>query len=389
MKKIVHIVTDEKFINSAYWQFNEIFPKKNTFYLLVDDTNRKLKHVILNEDFIIIENNLKSLKSLANKFSNNEIVVFHGMHYYRSIVLNHLSDNCKIIWMLWGIEVYNNPYINDQAKLYGNLTSDFILRSVKEKFRHFVKKNTRQFYYKLKKRTEAPNKLILKAIKKADYCGILYQEEFEIVQKSINTEIKFLKFSYYPIELMVGENKARIKANNILIGNSASLTNNHLEAFELLKTLPVQNRKIIVPLSYGDPKYAKSIIGIGNKMFPDVLEPLVDFMPLHEYNKHLEQCGIVIMNHYRQQAVGNVLTMLWMGAKVYLDERNTLFHYLKRIGIYVFSIQKDLRSDNPNVFNLLEKNFQESNREILKGEIGQKALLEKLRSQLETIMHEH
>jgi hypothetical protein len=115
----------------------------------------------------------------------------------------------------------------------------------------------------------------------------------------------------------------------------------------------------------------------------------VDFMPLHDYNNYLEQCGIVIMNHYRQQAVGNVLTMLWMGAKVYLDERNSLYHYLKRIGVYVFSIQKDLHEDNPDLFLLLNVEERNENRNILKAEIGQDHLLKELRRQLEAVMDEH
>lgn len=387
MKKIIHIASDEKFINSAYWQFNEIFPKQNVFYLLIDDDNKKLKHVQLNEDFILIKKNLNLLRSLASEFNHNEVVIFHGLDYHKSFLMDNLSEKCTKFWILWGAEFYNNPYLNEQKELYGTSTSsNFFLKSGKERFINFIKDSTRQFYYKVKNRTDKPHKLIFKAIKKADYFGILYREEFDFIQESTNTDLQFLQFSYYPIELMVKDTDARIKADNIVIGNSASMSNNHLEAFELLSNLPVKGKQIVVPLSYGSPEYAKAIIKKGKEIFCEDFKPLVEFMPLHEYNQYLEQCGIVIMNHYRQQAVGNVLTMLWMGAKVYLDERNTLYHYLKRIGIYVFSIQKDLRNENPKVFLLLEKRFQDANRNILRMEIGQKALLSKLETQLKIIV---
>ena len=117
-------------------------------------------------------------------------------------------------------------------------------------------------------------------------------------------------------------------------------------------------------------------------MFPYNLHPLVEFMPLNDYNQTIRQCGIVIMGHYRQQAVGNVLAMIWMGAKVYLDERNSLYHYLKRIGISVFSIEKELVPKNLKIFNKLTRDEIIQNRKFLKAEIGEENLLNCLRFQL-------
>ena len=36
-QKIIHICSDEKFIQSAYLQFEEVCPKNNLFFLIVDD----------------------------------------------------------------------------------------------------------------------------------------------------------------------------------------------------------------------------------------------------------------------------------------------------------------------------------------------------------------
>src|SRR5690606_8564482 len=127
---------------------------------------------------------------------------------------------------------------------------------------------------------------------------------------------------------------------------SAFYTNNHLEAFELLKNIDLGKKKIICPLSYGNRNYAKKIADKGKKRWKDNFVPLFKLMPLHEYNEYLRLCGIVIMNNYRQQAVGNILTMIWMGAKVFLNEETSLYKYLKRIGVFVFSISTDLDRDN-------------------------------------------
>lgn len=383
MKKIIHIASDEKFINSAYWQFNKAFPEENTFYLIVDEVGNRLKHVQLNDNFILIESGLKNLKKLAISLSKEQLIVVHGLDYFRSFIVQHLDRNCKVIWMVWGAEVYNNPKIVVPSSLYGPQTySAFIISTREDKIENYFKDSFRKLFYKLKHKTEEPNKLILSAIKRANYCAILYKEEHDFIRKSTGVKNNYLKFSYYPIELMVGNTDARITGNNILVGNSASETNNHLEAILRLKQLQIKGQNIIVPLSYGNQFYGKKIIEKGKKIFGDNFIPLIDFMPLHDYNEYLEQCGIVVMNHYRQQAVGNVLAMLWMGAKVFLDEKNTLYHYLRRLGIYIFSISKDLIPENPNCLELLTPEQQDQNRKILKNEINEEALIDKLKLQL-------
>ena len=109
-----------------------------------------------------------------------------------------------------------------------------------------------------------------------------------------------------------------------------------MEAIEILKKLDLKNNNIVTPLSYGNKEYANQIEEIGKQEIGKRFMPLTEFLPLNEYQKILQSCGIVIMNHYRQQAVGNVLNALYLGAKVYLSNNNTLYHYLRRIGCHVF-----------------------------------------------------
>ncbi|MBK7480393.1 MAG: hypothetical protein IPI69_12210 [Bacteroidales bacterium] len=97
------------------------------------------------------------------------------------------------------------------------------------------------------------------------------------------------------------------------------------------------------------------------------------------YTRTLQSCGIAIMNHYRQQAVGNILMMIWLGSKVYLSPLSTLYTYLKRIGIKVFSIEQDLVSDNPEALINLSVEDANRNRIILREEFSEKAVVSRLR----------
>src|SRR5699024_3174975 len=206
-------------------------------------------------------------------------------------------------------------------------------------------------YYRLCKWSGNPYKIRLAALKKMDYASVLYKEEMELFKQLgvIKKDLKWIKFTYYPLEIIIEKNNDAIRQSNILLGNSASYSNNHLEVFDILKNLEIGERKIITPLSYGDKEYADEISSIGHKIFPKNFSPLRQFLPLKEYQKITHRCGIVIMNHYRQQAVGNVLDMLYCGAKVYLSKQNTLYHYLERIGCYVYCIEDDMKPNNTQI----------------------------------------
>ncbi|SEA69183.1 TDP-N-acetylfucosamine:lipid II N-acetylfucosaminyltransferase [Psychroflexus halocasei] len=385
--KIIHIASDQKFINSAYFQFESLYPGENLFYLFVDDIEQTLKYVQQEERMVLVEKSVEQSKGLPNKFGEASMVFFHGLEYYSSIVLNRTPNKYKKIWILWGMEIYSNPYLFKAQSILDAQTlelfeSNKAKRNIGKKFKDIF----RGFFYRIKYRTYGPYKEVLAAINKANYCAILYKEEFNLVKNKLpDNELTYLKYSYYPIEKMLDDPKNKVTDNNILLGNSASYTNNHLEVFSILSKFNLDSQKVITPLSYGDQNYKEEIITRGHKEFKNNFEPLVNFMPLHEYNAYIQKCGIVIMNHHRQQAVGNVLTMLWMGAKVYLDQRNTLYYYLKRIGIHIYTVSEDLVPSNLEALKQLDEEKQLHNRNILRQEIGEKILLKKLKSQIEKI----
>jgi hypothetical protein len=374
--KLIHIAKDEKFINSAYWQFEEILPNQNVFYILVDNLDSSnLKYLRLKQNMVLIKNDLVSIRDFLKEIHLFTHFMFHGLDYKSSYIFNRLPKNSLRFWMLFGIEFYQNMYLYDASKLLGDKTNLLFKKSLSKS--RFLKTPVRKSYYRIINNTKTPELEIKESFENADFLGIFYKEEFNFIKSRIkNKKIKNLKFSYYPLEKMVNDPEVFVSGNNILLGNSASYTNNHLEIIDILSDLDMNDKKVICPLSYGDEYYAKKVNAEGNDKLRDSFEALVNFMPLHKYNSYLEQCGFVIMNHYRQQAVGNVMIMLWMGAKVFLDERNTLYNYLKRLNIHVFSIKNDLNKRELNL--LLTKQERLHNRKILILELGENILLEEL-----------
>ena len=69
----------------------------------------------------------------------------------------------------------------------------------------------------------------------------------------------------------------------ILIGNSATPENQHIEVFEWLKDKLDDNTEILVPLSYGLDDYRKEVIDKGKEIFGGSFVPVTDFMEREKY----------------------------------------------------------------------------------------------------------
>jgi hypothetical protein len=129
----------------------------------------------------------------------------------------------------------------------------------------------------------------------------------------------------------VEQTKSTQSGLTILVGNSADPSNNHIEALEKLLPYKDQDIKICVPLSYGDQAHAKKVIEQGKDWFGEKFFPMVSFMPFDQYLKFLKSVDIAIFNHKRQQAMGNIITLLGMGKTVYV--RRDVSHSSFLIGI--------------------------------------------------------
>src|SRR6185312_8146313 len=140
------------------------------------------------------------------------------------------------------------------------------------------------------------------------------------------------------------------EGDGVIIGNSNSPTSNHIDCFNAINLPSMLNKKFFVPLSYGNhDAYTKLVIHQGKKIFKDNFIALTDFLPKDDYIKLLQQCSIAIFAHERQQALGNIIIMLWLGIKVFLSENNLIYSFFKESGAFIFSVQKHLNEEVLNV----------------------------------------
>ena len=166
--------------------------------------------------------------------------------------------------------------------------------------------------------------------------------EFKLVKK-INPNIIYAPFTYGCLEDILGINFDKNVSNgkNILVGNSGDISNNHLYIFDKLSKLNLKGRKVFVPLSYsGSEDYKNHIIKKGKELLGDNFFPITSFMSREEYNLMLLSCNTLIFNHIRQQGVGNIITLGYLGAKIYLNKKSPVFEFYKNEKITLFEINE-------------------------------------------------
>ena len=378
MPKILHISGDEKFIDAANYLYEKAFPNSNTFFIITaNNKDYKLNYIKNISNYTIYSKNRKSVNEISKQIKNYDLIVLHNLLCFHAKIV---KKNPKAIynWVFFGAEIYNrhnlfkNSILGDKTKKL--IKKELIFKKYKTYLRNIIKYGV-------------PNTVTyaFKYIKHIDYFTILHKEEYNLfLEKGIlDSKMKWLKYTYYPIEFIFNKNKdVKINGNNILLGNSAALTNNSIEAIDILKTLDLGDRKVIIPLSYGDLQYIDDIINYGKKELGNNFYPITNFMPLDDYNNMLQTCNVLIINSYRQQAVGNILASMWMGAKVFLDYRNTFYHYLKRIGCSVYLIN-DLSDTNLNNLSFEQIEY---NRKILLQEIGEEIIVKTLKGDIINII---
>lgn len=389
---ILHLCYDEKWMRGGIELFESAFPSMNKFLVTrLDHGGKELKYLPKDHPAIQVHQSDAGLDKLIDiEVAAAKLVVIHGMDSSRREVLERSVDTDKFIWLIKGADMYQNPFIWKKpllapltAQLHKKLGNTDL--SLKQK----VRKRLLALGISSLAGWQDSKLLVKKSMKHLKMVGTWQKVQFDFLRDSgiVSPKADFLHFTYYPLESMV-KNVEDINqlGPNILLGNSASFTNNHLEALELLAKFKLDDRKVIAPLNYGDKKYAAEISRSGKQMLSDNFDPKLEWMQLDEYNKILSSCSIVVMNHNRGQAAGNVISTLYMGCKIYLSEKNLIYTHLKALGCQVFSIESDLNPANPEALVPLSREQVEVHRSLLRQEMSREVLIKSLQNKLGALL---
>ena len=325
---------DEKFNDMAIRQFEAAVPHMHEYWVISKSARltKSPLHKCCTRDQLIARLNQRDVVG----------VVFHSLPSSNYSILKNIPFNLVAVWLGWGYDYYsiidqlgNSPLILDKTKrLLGLSARDRVRRNIRFLINNLLGKTIRS----------------TKVLKRIDIFSPVLDLEFDLVSNNLDLQARYVEWNYGTAEddFSVSD-KSFADGNNILVGNSASATNNHIELFDkIAQQVNIGQRKLIVPLSYGDPRYRDKVVEVGKTMFGENFVPLVDFMPIEQYLSIVRSCEFVMMNHLRQQAVGNVCMAMLQGSKVYLNDANPLSDWLARRGAVFGSINNlDMFSLSP------------------------------------------
>lgn len=136
-------------------------------------------------------------------------------------------------------------------------------------------------------------------------------------------------------------------AIKIIVGNNAHSFNRHQQILFQLKKFKNENIIIYMPLSYGNDYHSQKdgyVQGVEQYIaseFPkERYQVLKKLIPQSEYTKLLTEFDIGIFPAERQNALGNINKMLYLGKKVYLSKNNPMYGFYIEKGFEVHDVDE-------------------------------------------------
>jgi len=332
MIKVLHITKDDKFFDGVYRAFEEDKRLENSAVLLSNKKDAKFCYIMRSEVVNVV--NSSEFKDILKK-GEYDVLFFHSLPARLWRFFNYIPDDKIVIWWAWGFELYERMYLLDpliNLDLTKPLTKNYSAhRKVSIKlFLSYIYRSLTRHHSRY---------LLNKVLKRVDYFQPVWSIEYEILKEKYNLHAKefyYNKSCFSP----TGDFKILSNNGNVMIGNSATFTNNHLDVIKLVETNLQERQKIIIPLSYGDKNYKSMLIDKLNDLRKTCeIEILSDFMPSDEYFKIFNSCSYACYGVIRQQAGGNISFAIKNGIKVFLYRESMAYRYYTNKGYVVYAIE--------------------------------------------------
>lgn len=321
---------DEKVIPRTISYFEEALPQQNKYIILSDNPSHPkfVKGQYPNCYRLVYDS--KEFWSDVGDVASYSSIIIHCLSGWAVRFINKIEHN-RIILIVWGADLYCGLLKPKGYKLfYDEKVFNKLCYGDTSVIQRIKGNIVRRYEYKQTK----------EAVRKVKYISA-FKGEIELLFRyypKLNSVIR-KDFFYYPIDVIVPKTlmERQKLGHDIVVGNSASFFGNHEEVFLQLSTIDLEGRKIKVPLSYGAPTVIQYVKNKGQAILGDSFAPILDFMPLEEYNRFLCGARTFIYGNYRQEAFGNIVTALYLGGAVFLHPSNILLKEFKDMGCICFS----------------------------------------------------
>lgn len=369
----IHIGADEKFYRLAREQFSNIEYLHNIYYLK-SNINKRLDNLIVIDSFKALFNEISKIPYFA--------LILHSRCGIPEFYFKKIPREKIIVWISFGFDLYSDTsflHLDRTPLKYPLFKSKTIHYLCKHPISYILRRIFVIWKHKL------GYSFFMKRI---DYVSTRLHIEFELLSVEY-PHAKNFSFSYIGKEDVLTTKIHDLNdSNRILVGNSASIENNHFDLFERIRCSNLTKKyNLIVPINYGNELYKKEVEKKGVKYFGKNIELLKNFIPYKEYVQLLSSCKVGIMGHLRQQALGNIELLILNGAKIFVYKDSVIYKCYKQIGIKLFTIEDDLNINN--IDTPLSVDIANNNRNILIEYFSYTRSLQDLKLSIQNIVENH
>lgn len=315
---ILHVFNDQKKFSYDYFRMLKDYEFDLSEHKLVHYGKASDMYELLGVDTLFIPSffSIRGCFTFYKLMCEADKIIVHSMAspllIYIVGVDKKIAD--KIFWVIWGKDLYLY-HLSKEKSVFLRL------------YEHYRKKAFARVKHVI---------------------PILYRD-YELANKWYNTNAEvFENNMLYPYCIdrdecySVSSYKEQIDPKKwvVLLGNSASETNRHIDALNKLKRCEDSISKIYCPLSYnGKRSYIDAVIVEGKKLFGDRFVPMQNFVPREKYFEILREVSIGFFNYERQEGLGNIYSLILQGKTVYLNKNTSSYSFFSDNGIKVKEIQ--------------------------------------------------
>ncbi|MFL0411280.1 TDP-N-acetylfucosamine:lipid II N-acetylfucosaminyltransferase [Microbacterium paludicola] len=329
--RILQIARDSQFSARFSSWFEEIAPGASEYLVSANTPDKELRYPIASDRVTVLGPGIRRLGGLRHIRSYDALVV-HNMDNFAALLTTVSRRRATHVWSGYGWDYYGDgrsAYSGQLDPLTANLLavgggSRSLLRGAA---------------------TAAKTALRNAAANRTDLFSAPIATDYEVFkQRFPRSRAEYIQLNYAVTTDLAGPGGS-VSGEDVLVGNSADPTNNHLDLIELLTSVPLDGRRIIMPLSYGgDKAYIEAVMKAGKAAFGGAFEPLLERVPFEEYVQLMARCGHVVMGQRRQKALGNIIIALHGGADVILHDSSPVHAALAQEGAALRRLS-DLRRD--------------------------------------------
>ena len=340
---VLHIFPNEKFTEQYIMKVNQLFPEGHMFFVYGPDRLNISERIKLNKNVYVGDLNDKN-KNLIELSKRSNRIILHSIPSSGSQLLciwNLFGHHKCMIWSVWGADLYNEYQNNRQLKCI--FRNNGLIKEII--------------------RTRIINNLY----------GVVTLCDYEELKKRYTFHGKVFPAKYsFDLPILVQHHNKSGKLN-VMVGHSATKSCRHEDCFEYL--IKYKNKvNVYCPLSYGiDHDYGERIKNVGYQIFGENFHPLESYLDYSDYMVFLNSIDIAIFNNNRQQGMGNITALLYLGKKVFLSHENTILNYYKKMGCYIYDVD-DINSDG--IFTETFENEAKTNRTIVQHECSDECFYE-------------